>query len=138
MMKTCRSRIDHRVLTPPIPCGCLRYQKLLERNAEKEEEAGQEHGTVPAASVNVEAITFESDDGEWVATITYVDGTSDTGESWVDACKVLGINTTAEQQLSELRAVVAYVASMAGRDWLEGQLILAEAINPTKEEPCSR
>ena len=34
---------------------------------------------------NVEAITFESDDGAWAASINYVDGTSDNSVSFSEA-----------------------------------------------------
>ena len=49
----------------------------------------QKTGIVALDHANIEAITFESDDGEWVVTVSYTDATSDTHFSFAKAIEIL-------------------------------------------------
>ncbi len=41
------------------------------------------------------------------------------------------------EEINYLKSVMEEVASMPGKDWLEGQLKLGEALNPVGEEPST-
>jgi hypothetical protein len=67
------------------------FEKHCESNHDDEITPEEIKGAVPESSAKVEAITFESDDGAWVVSVTYTDGTFGNDVPFAEACEKLGL-----------------------------------------------